>query len=128
MTRQWLILTQLRLMKTLSTFLILLLLSNSSLALEVLTHDSHQHAAPPMEPHEMHAMHEMSEPQTPADTAGGAHGGEDCICDDICCFSSIDFGLALNGAHVPLDGDGLVTNPNFYRSISLDLFLPPPTP
>lgn len=114
-------------MHKLSIFLILLLFSNSTLALEVLTHDSHQHASVQAEQHTLHGMHAVSDYSQQAEFAGSAHDTEDCICDDICCVSTIDFGLALNGHQLPLDGGGLVINPNFYRSISLDLFLPPPT-
>mgnify|MGYP000079352192 CR=1 FL=1 len=114
-------------MHRLSAFLILLLLFNSSLALEVLIHDSHQHAAVEADQQGVHGMHGSADVVEPAEAADGAHDAEDCLCDDICCLSSIDFGLALNGHDLPLDGDSPVTNPNFYRSISLDLFLPPPT-
>ena len=121
-------LTHLRLLNKLSVFLILLLLSNSSLALELLTHDSHQHADPQLSQHEMHSAHGMSDvPKSVSDMEDLGHGGEDCVCDDICCFSSIDFGLTVSDNHPPFVGTDLISNPNFYRSISLDLFLPPPT-
>lgn len=115
-------------MHRLSTFLILLLLSNSSLALEILTHDSHQHNAAQVDQHAMHDMHTMAVADAPKAAASSSDpASESCICDDICCLSSIDFGLAANDEPISFDDGGLVFNSDFYSSISLDLFLPPPT-
>jgi hypothetical protein len=120
-------LTHLRVLNKLSVFLIVLLLSNSSLALEVLTHDSHQHTDPQMSQHEMHSGHDMSDAQSPASKVSNmGHGAEDCVCDDICCVSSVDFGLTVSDNHPPFVGSDLIPNSNFYSSVSLDLFVPPP--
>jgi hypothetical protein len=108
--------------------LVLLLLSNSSLALEILTHDGHQHAAPHSSEMAGHALHGMSEMELSSTMSkDSAHGSDDCVCDDICCLSSIGFGLAATDAQSVSDAKSQVINPNFYLSISLDLFLPPPT-
>lgn len=119
--------TRLRLHRKLSCFLVLLLLSNSSLALEILTHEGHQHAAPAVE-HDPHAMHTVSVDATESQAMPTAeHGGEDCICDEICCVSSIGFGLSADEARQPPAADSSDLNPNFYNSVSIDLLLPPPT-
>tara|TARA_B110000444_G_scaffold255400_1_gene289712 strand:+ start:820 stop:1119 length:300 start_codon:yes stop_codon:yes gene_type:complete len=98
------------------------------LALEVLTHASHQHADTALSQHEMHSADGMSDVQMQVSSVDGMkHGSGDCVCDDICCLSSIDLGLVVNDDPLPLVASVLAINPNFYRSISLDLFLPPPT-
>ena len=111
--------------KKLSLLLVLLMLSNSSLALEILTHDSHQHADAQIAQHEMHEMHEMMDENSAVQMFD--HGSDECICDDICCVSSIDFGRSINADQLPPVARGSIANPNFYRSISIDLLLPPPT-
>lgn len=122
-----LVMTRLRLHRKLSCFLVLLLLSNSSLALEILTHEGHQHPASAVE-HDAHAMHSVSADAMESVTMPTAeHGGEDCICDEICCVSSIGFGLSADEPPQPPTGDSSDLNPNFYNSVSIDLLLPPPT-
>ncbi|MEX0963522.1 MAG: hypothetical protein WDZ52_05710 [Pseudohongiellaceae bacterium] len=117
----------LRLFKKLSVFLVMLLLSNSSLALEILTHDGHQHAEPHKAQHAMHAMHDMSEAQTDLPALDNLEHAEDCICDDICCVSSIGFGLSVNGDQFLPFVENRIASSNFYRSIAIDILLPPPT-
>lgn len=120
--------SQLRHLKRLSVFLVLLLLSNSSLALEILTHDAHQHAEIQVGEPNAHATHGMADEGGHNQAAEAAtHGGDDCICDDICCLSSIDLGLGVIDDHPPSQGENQFAPSNFYSSISLDLFLPPPT-
>ena len=120
--------THLRLLKRLSVFLVLLLLANSSLALEVLTHDAHQHADSYSGELAGHAMHGMPEAdQLSSTNQASAQGRDDCICDDICCLTSIDLGLATLDEQFVSEGESQAINPNFYLSVSLDLFLPPPT-
>jgi len=118
-------LDRLRQLHRVSIILSVLLLSNSSLALEILTHDAHQHGGAISQQHEMHDVHGMDSEMSHASEA--VHGSDDCICDDICCVSSIDFGLG-NGEHEPPAANaGLSLAPNFYRSIAIELLLPPPT-
>tara|TARA_B110000858_G_scaffold193768_1_gene246935 strand:- start:36193 stop:36423 length:231 start_codon:yes stop_codon:yes gene_type:complete len=75
----------------------------------------------------MHSDDALSAQMQASPVDGMEHGSDDCVCEDICCFSSIDFGLTVSNDHLPLIASALAANPNFYRSISLDLFLPPPT-
>ena len=122
---------QLKSLKKVSVFLIALLLSNSTFALEILTHGSHQHDTAEMGQHEMHSQSAMAEMGQHGEHSTGSAGLElsldDCLCDDICCVSSVGFGLGVNDDSTPLLDRSLVGNPNFYRSVSLDLLLPPPT-
>lgn len=122
--------TNLRIKKSLSdrsrtaVLLILLMLSNSSLALEVLIHENHQHGEV-QALSEMEAMdHDHGNHQIPEDLN---QAEENCLCDDICCVSS-----AENSAF-PYSSDDLTLEDNqhklrnLYQSIKLDLLLPPPT-
>ena len=116
----------------LTIFLALLLLSNSSLALEILTHDSHQHS----EVANAHDGHEMPSSEMEIERyANGQntsydqyqHDEEDCVCDEICCSSSVDISAYLLNNQCVLEGSDKSVLPCHYRSIILDLFLPPPT-
>jgi len=101
------------------------MLSNSSLALEILVHDNHQHG----EEMQMHAMshehgdmHSFSIDQN-MDTN---HSNEDCLCDDICCVSSAEnssIEMSVDTFNLKDDSQKLR---NLYQSIELDLLLPPP--
>lgn len=105
--------------------LILVLLSNSSLALEIVTHDNHQHGEH-QEHQQMHAMSmEMSVSSDYLDSSS-SHNTDDCLCDDICCVSSVGFSSAVytcvQFGLFNKDTDSC----NLYQSIDLDLLLPPP--
>ena len=119
--------------------LVLLLISNSSLALEILTHDGHNHGQavseyqPAMDPHSHHhdalavgdhqhgSLQHGGHPGTAAD-----NGEDDCICDEICCLTTADFGIGASGDHFP-EAVAADRRPSArYTSISLDLLLPPP--
>ncbi|MED5530555.1 MAG: hypothetical protein VYA99_09390 [Pseudomonadota bacterium] len=116
----------------LTLFLALVLLSNSSLALEILTHDSHQH----LEVANAHDGHEMrsSEMEMQLYTSGQntsyhqyQHDEEGCVCDEICCLSSVDIGTySLENQRISKEPDHSAVSCH-YRSIIPDLFLPPPT-
>jgi hypothetical protein len=130
--------------RTLIGFLILLMLSNSSLALEVLTHESHGHS----DRSTTAMMTEQTQSGHHAQQSGHGHGdvhagmanptvdaestpeqlahGEDCICDDICCVSSVTFAVPDLVAPHPGDAMNKLHAFAFYQSISLDLLLPPP--
>ncbi len=122
----------LRKSKLISLFLAFLLVANSSFALEILTHDAHQHS----EIAGMHAGHDMTiaamgmmeqEGDELAHYEPANHSGEDCICDEICCLNTVDFGtLLLENNPIP-DEPGQSVSASNYQSISLDLLLPPPT-
>ena len=116
----------------LTLFLALVLLSNSSLALEILTHDSHQH----LEVANAHDGHEMrsSEMEMQLYTSGQntsyhqyQHDEEGCVCDEICCLSSVDISTYLLNNQSILEGSHKSVLPCHYRSIILNLSLPPPT-
>ncbi len=106
--------------KGLVAFLILLLLSNSSLALENLTHSAHQHD-------DSHEMHGMSADVEIISASTSANSSDDCMCDDVCCLSSVGFALATDNKQILRDDSGSGTEIILYQSISLDLLLPPPT-
>ena len=122
---------QLKFLKNMSVFLIVLLLVNSSFALEILTHGSHQHDAAQIGQHETHSIPAMAvmgqTAEQPASYDSVNVSADDCLCDDICCVSSVGFGLGVSGNPIPSLGQSLPGNPNFYSSVSLDLLLPPPT-
>ncbi|MDD9958519.1 MAG: hypothetical protein OXU66_06210 [Gammaproteobacteria bacterium] len=114
----------------------MLLVSNSSFALEILTHEAHQHTGPAVTA-DLHVDLEMNMlnhdsmdasliPESSLDDHV-SHGDDDCICDEICCLSSVDFGMqVLTDTSSP--GDiGKPVDLSLYISISLDLLLPPPT-
>ena len=116
----------------LTIFLTLLLLSNNSLALEILTHDSHQHLAVA----NAHDGHEMPSPETEIEQhANGQnasydqyqHDEEDCVCDEICCLSSVDISAYLLNNQSILEESHKSVLPCHYQSIILNLSLPPPT-
>ena len=109
--------------KGLVAFLILLLLSNSSLALESLSHNTHQYA----DSHEMHSMHDSSAGMELRAPSLSQESSEDCVCDAVCCPSSIDFGFETSEEQYPGDDSNSLVKLTFYQSISLDLLLPPPT-
>ena len=121
------------------------MLSNSSLALEIITHDGHQHdgESAAVEMHDSFDVsahnfvaHDFTAHNSPAH--GGIsdsmsvmptmdHGAEDCVCDDICCVSSIEFASAGNLTIHPFMADSDLYRINHYQSIALELLLPPPT-
>ena len=116
----------------LTIFLTLLLLSNNSLALEILTHDSHQHLAVA----NAHGGHEMPSPETEIERSANVqnasydqyqHDEKDCVCDEICCLSSVDISAYLRNNQSILEGSHKSVLPCHYRSIILNLSLPPPT-
>ncbi len=107
--------------RKLAAFLILLLLANASQAVEVMTHDAHDHgAAPAMTDAAMHGHGSAS------DHDGQAQNPEDCFCEDICCVSSV--GSLLSAVNGPIEqSDELLIRPrNLYQSPIQDLLLPPP--
>jgi len=122
------------------------------LALEVLTHGSHQHGDEHHETlnslntlnnlnnshsgHTDHANHLKTLPATSevvldlvpdAKPEHAGHSGEDCICDEICCLSSINIGIADGENSSLSDNQYSESLSDFYLSISIDLLLPPPT-
>ena len=116
----------------LTIFLTLLLLSNNSLALEILTHDSHQHLAVA----NAHDGHEMPSPEMEIERHTNGqnasydqyqHDEKDCVCDEICCLSSVDISAYLLNNQSILEGSHKSVLPCHYRSIIPELFLPPPT-
>ena len=134
--------------RSVGLILILLMLSNNSLALEIFTHDGHQHdtesAAVAMlgTLHSLHSLHSPDTFDTSNIKAHGwiidslesmstmpamDHGDEDCVCDDICCASAIEFGSADSNNLHPGIADSDPDLDNLYQSISLELLLPPPT-
>ena len=109
--------------KGLVAFLIMLLLSNSSLALESLSHSAHQAA----DSHEVHSMHVMSVELEPSAASMSLDASDECICDLVCCPSSIDFGFITPEEQHSGDVSNSFARLALYQSISLDLLLPPPT-
>ena len=105
-------------------FLILLLLVNSSYALETLSHGSHQHGqeaiSAQMEMHAQHgADHDMGQAASQAD--------ENCLCDDVCCLSTVQLRYQPDFMEDSSHPDAIAAVASFYKSISLDLTQPPPT-
>ncbi len=116
--------------KTVGVFLIMLMLSNSSLALEIITHDGHLHdtEASAVAAHEVAAHIGMPDTsQTLAAMPAMDHADETCVCDDICCISLIEFVSASSDAiHLRMADSNLVRH-DFYQSIALNTLLHPPT-
>ncbi len=106
--------------------LVMLLLVNSSYALELLTHQGHGHSALSDSYGEMTEYHSHQHDMVEADSASG-DAAQDCFCDEICCVSFADFGNAVGSAAMHAFRNSAVSAPDNYQSIYLDLFLPPPT-
>lgn len=107
----------------LAGFLILLLLSNSSMALENAIHQSHEH------------IDTLTAAMSMLGAETQLHSGSmdslqsvavDCLCDDICCVSSPQFVSAPASAIDPGIGNDDFNADDLYQSIALDLLLPPP--
>jgi|TARA_B100000959_G_scaffold38544_1_gene37589 hypothetical protein len=119
----------LKIHKRLCAFLVILLLGNSSLALETITHQGHQHATT-ME----HATYDIDSHDSVQPlvvplpfTSVMIDGDEDCVCDDICCVSSVQFVAAVTRDKHPGPVDSGLHRIDLYQSIKLDLAVPPPT-
>ena len=115
--------------KRLCGLLIMLLLTNSSMALESITHEGHEHAASSgNESHSM-ASHDASHAASTMDSTNPAmeQGDKDCLCDDICCVSSVGFGSISSQRQSLPNQSSSSRFSNHYQSIALDLLLPPPT-
>lgn len=125
--------------KLMIRFLLLLMLGNSSYALEIVTHASHSHAAngsPALQDMSSHAgtstMHHGNananvNEHALHDEVSPPHSDEDCICDDVCCISSVNVTSALIGTSEDLSPTREQRINNLYQSIAIDLLLPPPT-
>lgn len=105
------------------------MLSNSSLALEIITHDGHQHGA---ESSAVETLDASSHTEMDASLAMSAmptieHGSEDCVCDDICCGSSIAFVSSDSAVIYPRIAESDLDRDDLYQSIALSLLLHPPT-
>lgn len=111
----------------LSAILILLVIANSSQALETITHDGHAHDRTVVIELSDHASLHDPHHQDVERSDHSMAQDEECVCDEICCASTVDFG-SLNTAGASPETDSfrgnLVDN---YQSVLLDLFLPPPT-
>ncbi|PCJ24877.1 MAG: hypothetical protein COA96_08570 [SAR86 cluster bacterium] len=110
-------------------FLVFLLFSNSALALEFVAHDTHGANVV----HETHSSQDqsMSMPLDQLDSTLNVVSidqlDEECVCEDICCVSTVEFGADTGSESIP-DFDGNASRQmNFYQSVALDLILPPPT-
>lgn len=117
----------------LSLFLVFMFFVNNSYALEIVIHDAHQHA----ESAAMHSGDDIADAQMETagqlklhDTGHSANeldADEDCLCDEICCLSSVDMGMPVLANNSVPDDPGKAIDLSLYKSISLDLLLPPPT-
>lgn len=109
--------------------LLLLLVANSSLALEIVTHDRHGHGqiilSDVSDVYEVGSVHGHH----PGQATGTESGTQDdqCFCDELCCFSPVGFVAPLAAGVNPHAISHSETLPAHYKSISLDLLLPPPT-
>ena len=120
---------RLKIYKRLCALLVILLLGNSSMALETITHQGHQYATT-ME----HAMYDLDSHDSVQPlvvllpfTSVMIDSDEDCVCDDICCVSSVQFVAVVTRDKHPGPGDSGLDRINLYQSIKLDLAVPPPT-
>ena len=113
--------------KSVGIFLFMLMLSNSSLALEIFTHDGHQHdsasTAAAMQDANLHS----GTPDSLTVMPSMDHGNGDCVCDDICCVGLIEFSSANSDAIHSGIADANLFRDNLYQSIALSLLLHPPT-
>jgi pantothenate kinase type III len=130
--------------KPLIGLLLLLMLGNSSYALEILAHGSHQHGEAlttqqRMEPatghdqtvHQHHhaSMYHAHAASTVADAVINSSTrliSEDCVCDDICCASAAAYTPVPEGrTQYSLTGNFRPANLP-YQSITIALPKPPP--
>jgi hypothetical protein len=116
-----------RSLKTLSALLVLLLLSNSSQALEIITHDSHAHEGAVVMELSDHAPAPDNHHQDMDHSDHSLAQDEECACDEICCVSSVGFGSVVAAGLSPQTDAFNEKLSDHYQSVSLDLFLPPPT-
>ena len=114
--------------------LIFLLIASSSQAAEIVTHDSHGHGST-YERTVLHGLDSPAHPEKSTHNHSPSHNqpesadgqNEDCFCADICCFSSVDLGVPLTAGASPQVNLPSGKPVSLYQSVSLDLFLPPPT-
>jgi len=125
--------SSLRKIRRLSIFLILLLLANSSQALETLAHGSHGHGDVALVEHGMHDLAVADYPAAAtqhdllsADDGLVAENEDQCVCADICCVSSTGSLAAVHTSPYPHNSPVVPGLPVTYQSVSLDLLLPPP--
>ncbi len=107
-------------------FLILLMLANSSFAFELLTHDGHAHDEAVAELHGVGDAAMANHHGVQSQLEDSLAMDDDCVCDEICCESSVEFTSVLLATVLH---DLLVVDPdrhNLYQSVSLELLLPPP--
>ena len=120
-----------RVFKRLHVLLILLILADSSLALELVAHNAMPDTANQTSMH--HGSHSMAgaehgdshAPNPWSDTAE-PDNAEECFCDEFCCVSSVNLPTDSNGLACKRLLDDAVMAPEFYQSINLDLQPPPP--
>ena len=127
-------LQKLRSFSSLCALLVLLLIANSSQALEVLAHGSHGHDSVS---HESLITMDIAQDLTENCDSCDHHAShpqnntqpehDDCFCDELCSLSSLGFGSALLNGPMPASASVNGRLPDYYQSISLDLLLPPPT-
>lgn len=99
--------------------LVTMLLANSSFALEILIHDSHGH--------ESHGEMVVTETHGAEPVAMEDMSGDDCVCDEICCLSSVNFGNSGALAQALYATDHKTHRVDHYQSVFLDPYLEPPT-
>lgn len=119
--------------QTLIGFFILLMLSNSTLALETVIHDNHVHGEV-VSAHELDSAQNgptetqvLHQTETSLDQPLHVHAGEDCICDDVCCASTVGFSISAAATQLPDSNDNALLRISRYQSVSLDLLLQPPS-
>ena len=116
-------------MSRLASLLIVLMLMNSSYALEILSHDSHRHDMPVSEA--MKVEHHVAGHNGQQVLDHGQNYANDrdtdCLCDDVCCLASAQLMSEPLFLPDPLSESEFQSPSNFYQSVALELNLPPPT-
>ncbi len=119
--------------RQLSLLLVLVLLTSSSQALEILVHDLHGHGEYQFvvpDPHDVssgpHAIsgHGSDSADSGVEPAAGGHN--DCLCSEICCLSTVVFSLTGGSYPHPVVESFTSRLSGKYQSVLLDLLLPPP--
>lgn len=109
--------------------LMLVMLVDGSFALELLTHAPAPAAVATADHAHMHGMaYDMNHQadQAAPQSEISAHV-EDCVCDEICCVSSVNLLASNSGLIQNQTDDPSGWLPALYQSVFLDMVLPPPT-
>lgn len=129
-------------LKRLASVLVLLMLADSSLAVEMLVHermpgsdsyayflhhDDNHGMGPAGHSEAMQTAGHIDAPVMELDNQKAAQDLPiDCLCDDVCCAGSVNVLDSCGKTLLINPADNLYLSSRFYQSVNLDLVQPPP--